>query len=90
MKPSYQDEKDHALFELNSLRSQLIQVLHNVDGVYIAVNSGRHIASPDDLPGLPSLEEVQREMSGAKDSVARYKKACEEFKEAKNEADSLS
>ena len=85
MKQRYQDEKDQALFELNSLRSQLIHLLHNVAGVYIAVNSGRHIANPDDLPGLPSLEEVEREMRSAKDSLARYKKVCEEFCEERKE-----
>jgi len=77
-KPTYEDEKKHALHELDSLRSRLILTLYNVDNVYIAVNSGRYIETPDNLPSLPALalEEIQRDMRGAKDGLARYKKAC--------------
>jgi hypothetical protein len=77
---TYESEKQHALFELNSLRHQVIEFLYYLDSVYIQVNSGRMIGSTfEDMPTMPSLDQMQRDFRGAESGLERYKTACIQY-----------
>lgn len=83
---NYETEKNHALFELNSLRHQVIQFLYHLDSVYIEVNSGRMIGSTlEEMPAMPTLNQVQRELRGAQSGLDRYKKACIDYQKNKSD-----